>query len=74
MTEVEYTAFVDENRPGDEYIPLTVADFVRRIRLTYIHISEDGAYSLYYNDGGLFWGHQICVDGDVKSGFARADI
>ena len=74
MTEGEFNVWLNQNLPDKKYIPLKTDDFIKHIRLLSIHLSECGAYSLVYDDGDLFWGHQISVGGDMKSGFTNADI
>jgi len=74
MVEDEFNVWLSQNLPNKKYLPLKAEDFIKRIRLLCIHISEYNAYSLIYDDGDLFWGHQISVDGDIESGFTNADI
>ncbi|MCL2353286.1 MAG: DUF2262 domain-containing protein, partial [Defluviitaleaceae bacterium] len=74
MTEDEFNTWMNQNLPKEKYTPLKIDDFIESISLLSIHISECNAYSLLYDDGDLFWGHQISVDGDMESGFTNADI
>jgi hypothetical protein len=49
---------------------LSVAGYVRRLRLETVELRADGSAKLSYNDGGLFRGHSIGVwvapDGKVQ--------
>lgn len=57
-----------------EFVPMTAEDFMARIRLTSISLSEDESFSLWYDDGDIFWGHAIEVDGNKAEGFTNASI
>lgn len=57
-----------------DFVPLSVEDFMARIRLTSISLSEDNSFSLWYDDGDIFWGHSIEVDGEKTKGFTDASI
>jgi hypothetical protein len=53
---------------------LTAAQFLSRMRLTSIDVDESGSFTFWHNDGGLFWGHLIQIDGDLANGLTHADI
>ena len=73
-TEAEFEEWLKATRPGEEYIPMTEDDFIRRISLESITIQDEGEYLLWFNDGDIFWGHTICVIGMVATGFMDAQI
>lgn len=64
----------DEKEKGSAFVPLTHTDFIDCMFLQSINILEDGCYSLWYDDGDMFWGHSICVDGSLSKGFNSATI
>jgi|GEM_PF-3460087 Uncharacterized protein conserved in bacteria len=64
----------EEKEPGEEFIPLTAEDFIQKISLTVIGISEDGRFSLWFDDGDIFWGHAVAVEGSLSKGFTGANI
>ena len=74
MTEDEFNAWLNKNLPHKKYLSLNIDDFIKRISLLSIHISECSAYLLIFDDGDLFWGHQISVDGNIESGFTNASM
>lgn len=45
---------------------LQESDFIKAISLSELSINEDGSFSAYYNDGDLFYGHVIIVEGQIK--------
>ena len=54
---------------------MTEDDFVKRISLNGITIEDvegGGEYTLWFDDGDIFWGHSITVSGNIKSGFSDA--
>ena len=58
----------------EDYVHLTAEEFARRISLETISVSEDGDFSLWYDDGEIFWGHIICVDGNINGTFSDANF
>ena len=64
----------DWDEDDGEYVPLTEQDFIERLTLQSIVISEEGTYSLWYDDGDMFWGHAISVDGDLQNGITDASM
>jgi hypothetical protein len=53
---------------------ITETEFRRRMKLTYISITDQSDITFGYNDGGLFHGHTIQVSGSLDSGFSDAEI
>jgi len=37
-------------------------------------VHEDGEFEFWYDDGDLFWGHVILVDGNIQTGLSQASI
>lgn len=64
----------DEEEEGSAFVSLTPADFIGRMSLQSINILEDDHYSLWYDDGDMFWGHSICVEGCLDTGLRRATM
>ena len=74
MTAVEFDTWLNNNLPDKKYIPLRTEDFIKRMSLVGIHISKCSNYTLEYNDGYIFLGHHISIDGNMESGFSDARI
>ena len=53
-------------KDGEE--PLTAAVFAGRMSLTSISVDQGGTFQFWFNDGDLFLGHSITVDGDLQNG------
>lgn len=66
-----YDAFEGES---DDFTPMTTQDFIEKISLESISLSEGGEFTLWYSDGDIFWGHVICVSGNTAEGFKDAGI
>jgi hypothetical protein len=56
----------------DGETPLSADEFMGRLTLQSIGIEADGSSQFFYEDGGLFWGHDVIVKGDVEGRFHRA--
>ena len=57
----------DAVEEGQEYLPLTKADFARRISISEFNMSPDGDFTAYYDDDDMFWGHVILVEGNITA-------
>ncbi len=57
----------------DEY-EITEESFAARITLETISVSSDGEFALWFDDGELFLGHSICVEGSLEEGFTDVGI
>jgi hypothetical protein len=44
------------------------------MRLDCISADEDGSFTFWHNDGGMFWGHCIEIRGTLSDGPKLADI
>ncbi|MEJ8302640.1 DUF2262 domain-containing protein [Saccharibacillus sacchari] len=66
LVELKNDAWLDEDE--DE---LTEQEFADRMTLQSLTLDEDAEFTLWYEDGDLFWGHTICVvlgaDGEWRS-------
>jgi len=70
----QYDDAEDEEIP---FIPMTEDDFIKRISLKDISIDDvegGGEYTLWFDDGNIFWGHSITVSGNIESGFTDATM
>ncbi|WPP52997.1 DUF2262 domain-containing protein [Catalinimonas niigatensis] len=54
--------------------PFTESDFEKRIKITSISVWDDGAFESWFDDGDLFWGHGINVNGNLSDGVESAGI
>lgn len=54
--------------------PITKQDFIERIGLSELSITEDGSFTAYYDDDDMFLGHVITVSGSVEKGPQSANI
>ncbi len=59
---------------GEGEQELTPADFKKTMRLQAITVAEDGSFEFWHDDGGLFCGHAIQIQGTLKGGLVDADI
>lgn len=60
---------------ADSLPPITLESFMQRMTLTELVINDDeGNFSAYFDDGDLFWGHVIIVDGNIDGSFDDAYI
>ena len=48
--------------------------FISKLELSSISVSANGDFTIYYNDGDMFWGHVIIVEGNVNGTFDSAYI
>lgn len=58
----------------DNEAELSREDFISRMTLEEISVDESGAFSFWHDDGDLFWGHSILINGDLTEGLTDADI
>ncbi|MCA9039706.1 MAG: DUF2262 domain-containing protein [Planctomycetaceae bacterium] len=54
--------------------PVTERKFKKRITMQSICINPDFSFDFWFDDGGLFFGHQINVTGNLEEGFTHAGI
>lgn len=53
---------------------ITKESFAKRISISEFTIDADGAYTAYYEDDDMFYGHVILIDGSIEDGMKSADI
>lgn len=53
---------------------MTEEEFSERVSIYSISIEKDGSYSIYLDDGDLFLGHTITVNGDLQNGLDSAQM
>lgn len=53
---------------------LTRQRFLARLKLQSVSVGEKGAFTFWFHDGGLFWGHAIQVSGSLAKGATDASI
>lgn len=53
---------------------ITEESFAGRICISEFTIDADGAYTAYYEDDDMFFGHVILISGSLKEGMKDADI
>lgn len=58
----------------DDEEPVDAAGFKSRMTLTTLGVREGGGFSFWHDDGDLFWGHSILIEGDLESGPTGASI
>lgn len=64
----------NENWLEEDEDEMPAVEFQRRISLTAFTVEARGRISLYYDDGGIFFGHSINVYGNVSGEFLDASI
>ena len=67
-------AWLNEDNDEADYIPLTKEQFIERIFLTSVSVHENGIFEIWYNDDDIFWGHAVCVRGQLGKGYSDANI
>lgn len=67
-------AWMNDGGKEEDYKPLTHAGFIDRLTLQSIGLTEENRYSLWYDDGDMFWGHSVHVGGSLKDGFTYANM
>jgi hypothetical protein len=61
--------WLDENEAE-----VTADQFRSRMMLDAVTVYPDGSFEFWHNDGDLFWGHAILIDGNLSEGPTGADI
>lgn len=57
---------------GDK--PVTAVRFRKSLSLSEILVTSNGSYECIFDDGEQFWGHDLVVRGNLKSGPKHADL
>lgn len=58
----------NENWLCDDEKEITRSEFLKRIKLESITLYPDGTFDFSFDDGDIFWGHLIEVDGSIEDG------
>ncbi|UKN03461.1 DUF2262 domain-containing protein [Paracrocinitomix mangrovi] len=69
LLNLKNTSWLEDDEPT-----ISEQDFLDKISLETITFYDDGSFEFWYNDGDLFWGHSIQVDGSINDGIDRATI
>lgn len=64
----------NENWLAEDQSPLTEEAFRGHLEVQSIVAEDEGAFTVYFDDGDLFWGHAIVVRGSLAQGATDADI
>jgi hypothetical protein len=54
--------------------PLTEAEFIEKLTPNSMSFEPPDGFTIYYNDGDIFWGHAIEIRGTLSGGPQSADI
>jgi hypothetical protein len=52
----------------------TEASFIAKMTLNSISVRPDGDFTFWFDDGDLFFGHSICVGGNLNGTLTKAEI
>ena len=63
-----------QNWQEDDGSTVTRDEFLNRMKLKSITLRADGSFDVCYDDGDLFWGHEIVVYGQIGEGIRSAGI
>lgn len=58
----------------DEKEEITREEFIEAIELCDISLEPDGAFTFWFDDGDLFWGHSIIAEGNIDGTLHDAHI
>ncbi len=70
----ELLALKNESWLDEDEHPVSRDQFLDRLKLESIGVDEDGGFEFGFDDGDLFWDHEILVSGDLNSGPTSASI
>ncbi|MFX1397340.1 MAG: DUF2262 domain-containing protein [Promethearchaeota archaeon] len=70
----ELLTLKNENWLDENENEIKETEFKTRMSLTCVYFSEDEEFEFTFDDGDLFWGHEIVLDGNIEEGFMDADI
>jgi len=62
------------NRSWNEGEPIDAETFMNLLSLESIRLYPDGSTEIYFDDGGLFWGHTVIVSLSKDGDFYDAEI
>lgn len=58
----------------EEENEITEDQFIKSLKLCDIVLQNDGEFTFWFEDGDLFWGHSIIVEGNINGSLQSADI
>ena len=64
---------MDENESA-QIESITKENFMKRMAIESISVRADGEFDVFFEDGGLFWGHCIIVSGNIDTGVSSAEM
>lgn len=64
----------NEDWLADEEKPVTAAKFRSSLKLSDVEVTSSGSYECIFDDGDQFFGHDLVVRGNLKSGPKQADL
>ena len=59
---------------GEDETRFSARQFRKQLRLYSINVYADGRFEFWFEDGDLFWGHDVEIDGSLKGGLVSADL
>lgn len=59
---------------AEEEKPLTEKEFIEKVELQSVTMDGDGDFEVWFHDGDIFWGHSICLDGNLDGQLHEAGI
>lgn len=65
---------VDEDGNPIDFTELTEADFAGKLSIDSMAIDDEGNFTVFYFDGGLFFDHSVVVDGNLENGIDSASM
>jgi hypothetical protein len=69
LLELKNDSWLDEDE-----VEISRAEFISRMQIASISINQNGDFHLWYEDGGLFFGHLILVSGNLERGLSDTGI
>jgi Uncharacterized protein conserved in bacteria len=70
-------SFANDRASNDDEHPdkvWTEESFVEALKNESLTMNTDGGFEMWYDDGGIFFGHTVVVYGDVKNGAKEAKM
>lgn len=64
----------DDDEEMDGTPDITEEDFAERIAICSIYFNAEGYFTADYDDDDMFWGHSVCVDGNIETGIDDASM
>ena len=76
VTDYAADALLDaknDNWLGEDESALTAEQFVARLTPQEVVAAPGGEFTVWFDDGDLFWGHAVCIGGTLSDGPTFAD-